>query len=133
MSEVDLDELEKTLKEEHQRQNDNDQLEYNLKRQLQQDQEEELESIQILRDKIQEVEQDEESRELQSEIYSHCCKNSFGFLHPVIGMSDTSLEWYKVIKDMVPQMKHLDEFLKRERTEKNIGKILPSNFCSAII
>jgi len=76
---------------------------------------------------------DEESRKLRSEIVLHCSKNSFGFLHPVIGMSDISLEWYKIIRHIVPQMKHLDEFLKRERRERNIGRILPSNCFSEVI
>jgi len=125
MAGVDLDELVSGLKEEHKRQ-----LKENNNNQLRKDQEEELEGIQKLRDKILEGDQDEESRKLRLEIYSHCCRNSFGFLHPVIGLSDMSLEWYKVIRDKVPQMSHLDEFLKRERTDRNIGKILPSNFFS---
>jgi hypothetical protein len=107
---------------EHQRQ-----LESNDSDELRQDQEEELEGTRTLQNKIEEN-QDEETRQLRSEIFSHCCKNSFGFLHSVIGVSDTSLEWYKIIQHIVPRMNTLDEFLKKERTENNVGKILPSNF-----
>ncbi len=32
---------------------------------------------------------EEESRKIRSEIVLHCSKNSFGFLHPVVGMTSS--------------------------------------------
>ncbi len=125
---VDFEDLEKNLKADHERQLSK--LRQEAKNQaatLSKDQELEQEDIRRLREKITE-DNNKETKALRLEIYKHCCENSFGFLHPVIGLSDISLEWYKVIQNMVHKMKHLDEFLKRERTERNIGRILPSNF-----
>ena len=82
-------------------------------------------SVQNLWNKIEE-DQQQEARELLLEIYSYCCMHPFGLLDPVIGLSNTSLEWYKIFRNKVTEMNSLNEFLGKEREEINIGKILPS-------
>ena len=98
---------------------------------LQDDQELLLKSVQNLRKKI-EIDQNEETKELCLEIYSYCCMHPFGLLDPVIGLSDTSLQWYKIFQNKVSEMNSLNQFLGTEREQANIGNILPSkifNLC----
>ena len=121
-----LDALETELRKEHQQQLAAVENMIEIE-ELKKEQEMELLSARSLREKI-EGDLNQDTRELRFEIYTHCCKNSFGFLHPMLGFTDTCLEWYKIIRHMVPRMKYLDEFLKIQRTKTNIGKILPSKF-----
>lgn len=85
-----------------------------------------FESLLSLRKKIED-DQNQETKELCLEIYSYCCMSPFGLLDPVIGLSNTSLEWYKIIQNKMSEMKCLNEFLSNEREEIHIGDILPSN------
>jgi hypothetical protein len=59
------------------------------------------------------------------EIFQSCKSNPMGILHPRIGLSESSLSWYDVIRNpVIQEMQDFDNFLRQERTFTS-GSFLP--------
>jgi len=85
----------------------------------------ELRDIRTLKEIILQ-ENNEESRKLKMEVFTRCCENPLGLWYPTLGFTDFVLQWFKILEKK--DVQHLNAFLQRERTETNIGRILPSKF-----
>ena len=73
-------------------------------------------NIKLLKSSLNSLDHQVKLHDSRIEIFEVCKSNPIGILHPRIGLSESSLTWYDVIRNPVQEMKDFDNFLRHERT-----------------